>query len=206
MINYFFRGRIEAQISDDGDGIEITNISNDGIVNPDSPTTFQAGGAFEVYYVTDTDEHKPLLSLTNLALGSSLSVNGVHTITGLTAALQGVSDLGVEQRIIVLFDGDIGTERGLAVASILPRIAFIPAGGGLYVMNGDGTGLRQVNISNFGSLSGIFWSWSPDRSKLIFVNSNLLNLGNYYANADGSNISLITDNNRSSPVGRQTVR
>jgi len=116
LIDYFFRGRISSAITVDGDGIEITNTSNGGVANPSSPTTFQASGAFEVYYETNTGEHKPLMSLTNLALESSLPVNGIHTITGLTAALQSITDLGDEGNIIILFDGDIGSERGLAVA------------------------------------------------------------------------------------------
>ncbi len=111
LIDYFFRGRIDANVTTDGDGIEITNVSKGNFA-------FQAGGAFEVYYVTDADEHKQILSLINLALGSSLPVDGVHTITGLTAALDGISDLGAEGKIIVLFDGDIGSERGVAVTSI----------------------------------------------------------------------------------------
>jgi len=130
LIDYFFRGRISTEITADGDGIEITNISNEGISDTASPTTFQSGGAFEVYYVTDSEEHKPLLALSNLTLTNSLPINGAHTIAGLNAALAGITDMGGDGRIIILFDGDIGTERGLAVVntSVYPRVLFFTGG------------------------------------------------------------------------------
>lgn len=114
LINYFFRGRIEAEITADGDGIEITNVSK-------GDSDFKAGGAFEVYYETDTGERKPLQSLTNLTLGTNLVIDGTHTITGLSTALDNATDIGEEGKIIVLFDGDIGAEneRGLAVSNIV---------------------------------------------------------------------------------------
>jgi len=118
LINYFFRGRIEATVTTDGDSIEITNTSNGGIADALSPTTFQAGGAFEVFYETNSGERKPLLSLENLTLGSNLPVNGTHTINGLSSALQGVTESCNKKKIIVLFDGEIGTERGLATTNI----------------------------------------------------------------------------------------
>jgi hypothetical protein len=118
LINYFFRGRIKAKVTADGDSIEITNTSNEGIADPMSPTTFQAGGAFEVFYETSTGQREPLLSLQNLALGSSLPVNGTHTITGLSAALQGITGLCDRRKIIILFDGNIGTEMGLATTNL----------------------------------------------------------------------------------------
>lgn len=153
LIDYFFRGRISAEITADGDGIEIMNTSNGGLVDAASPTTFQAGGAFEVFYVTNAEEHKPLLSLTNTALGTSLSVDGVHTITGLSAALQGITDFGDEGKIIVLFDGDIGSERGLAVARALPSMVvthFTGSKNGIYITF-DNTENERIFSNLYGS-------------------------------------------------------
>ncbi len=116
FINYFFRGRIKAEVTADGDGIEITNISNPDLVADASLTTFNTGGRFDVYYETETGEHKLLLSEQMLG---TLSVDETFTLSGLSSAIENAADFG--GKIIVLFDGIIGNEidqRGLAVTQL----------------------------------------------------------------------------------------
>ncbi|MFA9421583.1 MAG: hypothetical protein ACERLB_15640, partial [Gammaproteobacteria bacterium] len=60
----------------------------------------------------------PLLSLENMTLGSNLPVNGTHKITGLSLALQGVTEPCDERKLVILFDGEIGSERGLATTNV----------------------------------------------------------------------------------------
>ena len=169
FFDYFFRGRIEAKVTSDGDGIEITNISNPNLVNDPGLTNFQTNGVFEVYYKTDTGEHLPLQLLSDLTLGNRLPVDAVHTITGLSTALQNVPNLNEEGNLVILFDGDIGderdlsngefgSERGLAVTKLNVGPNCYQANG--YTLNsndeisvstGTGTGFTDSNLSNLAS-------------------------------------------------------
>lgn len=115
FFNYFFRGRLEAKVSDDGENLELSNISNPELVRDASYTTFNAGGVIDLYYQTDAKDNKLLL---HTILANSLAVGETYLIEGFAGALEFANDIGEEGKIIVLFDGKIGFETGLAVTHV----------------------------------------------------------------------------------------
>jgi hypothetical protein len=131
FLDYFFRGQIEAKI--DGDNITIKNISNPSLVKDGHTDTLQYGGSFRFKYTTrydntlrdfefmrDLDRAIPniesigegpltirtgFVPLVSLAPGESIVV-AIKRDTSITS-----------KNIVVVYDGVIGNERGLAVCS-----------------------------------------------------------------------------------------
>jgi len=60
----------------------------------------------------------------------------------------------------------------------------------IYVVNADGTDLRNLTLSKAGHDVP---SWSPDGSKIAFASDRYGNWEIYIMNADGSNLVRITD-------------
>ncbi len=117
LIDYFFRGRLEAELTNNNDTIEITNVS-------DGSFSFQAGTTLEFFYETESGERKVIESLSTV-LPNNLPVNGAYTITDLAAALESITDMGIERKLFLVLDGDIGSERGIA-ATVIQLPQFLP--------------------------------------------------------------------------------
>jgi hypothetical protein len=131
FLDYFFRGQIEAKI--DGSNITIKNISDPNLVKDGHTATLQYGGSFRFKYTTrydntlrdfefmrDLDRAIPniesigegpltirtgFVPLVSLAPGESIVV-AIKRDTSITS-----------KNIVVVYDGVIGNERGLAVCS-----------------------------------------------------------------------------------------
>lgn len=131
FLDYFFRGQIEAKI--DGSNITIKNISDPNLVKDGHTATLRLGGSFSFKYTTrydntlrdfkfkrDWNRYVPniesigesilsvrtgFVPLISLAPGESIVV-AIQRDTGI---------LG--KNIVVIYDGIIGDERGLAVCA-----------------------------------------------------------------------------------------
>ena len=131
FLDYFFRGQIEAKI--DGSNITIKNISDPNLVKDGHTATLRLGGSFRFKYTTRYDNtlrdfefmrdwdraisniesigesiftvRTGFVPLINLAPGESIVV-AIQRDTGI---------LG--KNIVVIYDGIIGDERGLAVCA-----------------------------------------------------------------------------------------
>ena len=113
FINYFFRGRTKATMTDNT--LTIKNISDPSLVASPETVTFKAGGTFWIYYETYNRETKYLYYL---ILPSDLTVDESVSID-LTVYLENASvqaDIGSEKKITVFYDGIIGEENGHSVA------------------------------------------------------------------------------------------
>lgn len=112
FINYFFRGQMEATLGENDEDITITNTSNTNLVSSDDLVTFKQGMSIKLFYISDTDESKPLL---DLQLANDVVAGETYTIPGVATALAGISDLGEEKKIIVLLDGQLGAIKSGAL-------------------------------------------------------------------------------------------
>lgn len=77
----------------------------------------------------------------------------------------------------------------LTLSMAQPKIAFVRAGGHIYVINPDGSGITQLTSGTDTDLSP---AWSPDRSRIVFARgvNGVYNI--YVMNADGSNVVKLT--------------
>ena len=110
FINYFFRGRMEATLSDDDKNITIKNISDPQWVSNPDLCTFKSTMTVDIYYINDKNESKILFS--KQALGENLDINDTLSID-IGERIKNLSDIGDEKKIIVLLDGQLGEKRGL---------------------------------------------------------------------------------------------
>jgi hypothetical protein len=117
FIDYFFRGYITYGVWVDDGEILISNWSDDALGDghtvDDDLNTFRAGGRFEVYYETLDGSRHPITSLSNLELSEDMAVDDYHLITGLDTALMSINKWDSITKLIVMFDGIIGSERGI---------------------------------------------------------------------------------------------
>ena len=67
-----------------------------------------------------------------------------------------------------------------------------PQSSNVYVVNTDGTGLRQLTHSTGGKINNGANSWSPDGRKISFVSNRDGVYGIYTMNADGSGVKKLT--------------
>jgi len=67
-----------------------------------------------------------------------------------------------------------------------------PRSSNVYVMNADGTGLRQLTRSSGGKVNNGANSWSPDGRKISFISNRDGEYGVYTMNADGSGVRKLT--------------
>lgn len=67
-----------------------------------------------------------------------------------------------------------------------------PRSSNVYVINTDGSGLRQLTRSSGGSVNNGANSWSPDGRKISFVSNRDGEYGIYTMNADGSGVKKLT--------------
>ncbi|HHB94200.1 MAG TPA: VWA domain-containing protein, partial [Campylobacterales bacterium] len=114
FINYFFRGRLKATLSDGN--LTITNISNPDLVADANIVTFKTDGKFNVYYETDNNETK---FLKQCSLTNPLSVNDSVPCEISTEFESKKSEMGKEQKLTVIYEGGtIGNEYGVSVAIV----------------------------------------------------------------------------------------
>lgn len=86
------------------------------------------------------------------------------------------------------------------------RIMFVSARDGndsIYVMNADGSGVEQLTV---GIGETFVPRWSPDGSQILFglydpLDPDTADIGVYIINADGSNLTNVSNMNVSDPVG-----
>lgn len=76
------------------------------------------------------------------------------------------------------------------------RLAFVRQPEGIYVVNSDGSGLR--NIWRQGQTHGPV-DWSPDGSKIAFTVFNSADSGIFVMNSDGSEITRLIDHESAGP-------
>lgn len=114
FVNYFFRGRLKATLTDGN--LTITNISDPNLVADASVAMFRSDGTMRVYYETDAKEVK---FLKECPLDVPLEVNQ-EMVCDISAELESQqSDIGKEQKITVVFEGGtIGNEAGVSVAIV----------------------------------------------------------------------------------------
>ena len=110
FINYFFRGRMEATLSDDDKNITIKNISDPQWVSNPDLCTFKSTMTVDIYYINDKNISKKLFS--KKALGKDLNIDDTLSID-IGDRIKNLSDMGKEKKIIVLLDGQLGEKRGL---------------------------------------------------------------------------------------------
>lgn len=110
FVNYFFRGRMEASLDNDGK-LTIKNTSDPQWVSSEDLLTFKKGMSIEVFYINDKDESVVLIPKT--VFGNDINVGETYTIGGVGEALENTLDVGDEKKVIVLLDGQLGEKRGL---------------------------------------------------------------------------------------------
>jgi TolB protein len=69
-----------------------------------------------------------------------------------------------------------------------------PRSSNVYVINVDGTGLRQLTHSTGGKVNNGANSWSPDGRKISFISNRDGEYGVYTMNADGTGVKKLTKN------------
>jgi Tol biopolymer transport system component len=67
-----------------------------------------------------------------------------------------------------------------------------PRSSNVYVVNADGSGLRQLTRSSGGKVNNGANSWSPDGRKISFISNRDGEYGVYTMNADGSGVRKLT--------------
>jgi len=115
FVNYFFRGRIESELTKCG--LEVTNKSNEGLVAAPSVVTFKAGGVFKVYADDPLNPEGNRVFLAEKALPEDMAVDDTLLISGIAAAYK--SKLGeptMEVPLTVVYTGNIGEDIGVAVS------------------------------------------------------------------------------------------
>jgi len=125
FINYFFRGRIEAKIVDGK--LVVKNISNPDLAQSPDNVVFKKGGHFIVKYDAKDGTRKILVfSDDGKELDRDLDVNETFILDdNFMQTLGRTPDIGDEENIIVLYDGKIGDERGLAVSYASKKLTNI---------------------------------------------------------------------------------
>ncbi|WP_373033795.1 PKD domain-containing protein [Sulfurovum sp.] len=116
FVNYFFRGRLEANVTPCG--LSVKNNSDALLVASAETVTFSQGGVFNIYVELPEDQSVHLVASVpldrDLAVGESFSFENINQ-----ELLTLLEPLGVSSSqsfpITVMFDGDIGSERGIAV-------------------------------------------------------------------------------------------
>lgn len=140
-----------------------------------------------------------LLALALAACGDSNDPDG--DVTPLRNKIVFTSDRdGVDQLYVMNTDGlDVtflpldrpGAVLGPAVSPDGRQIAFYLADGDIYVVNADGTGMR--NLTNHPAADA-FPAWSPDGTRIAFHTDRDGNYEVYVMNADGSDpVNLTND-------------
>ncbi len=112
FVNYFFRGRLDAEFT--ACGLYVENVSNPALVADPSVVTFKSGGHFNIY------ADKPdgtRVHIMEYPLGDDLFVKQKVRIVGFGQKLidAGFPDDDPTLAITIMFDGDIGAEKGVAV-------------------------------------------------------------------------------------------
>jgi len=132
FLDYFFRGQIEAKI--DGRNITIKNISKPSLVKDGNTATLQYGGYFSFKYTTSNDDtlhdfgfkrdqNRVIPNIESIGEGGPFGTRiGFTSLVSLapgesmTVAIE--KDTGIlGKNIVVIYDGIIGDERGLAVCA-----------------------------------------------------------------------------------------
>ncbi|RLA71584.1 MAG: hypothetical protein DRG30_08370, partial [Epsilonproteobacteria bacterium] len=115
FVNYFFRGRMEATMTPCS--LTIKNVSKVDYVASSETVTFKEEGAFGVYVELP---NKMVHLVTKLPLDKNLDVNQSVSFGGVKQKLQTLlkeQNLPLDDSypLTVIYDGDIGTERGISV-------------------------------------------------------------------------------------------
>ncbi|MEN8148051.1 MAG: hypothetical protein ABFR02_10605, partial [Campylobacterota bacterium] len=127
FVNYFFRGRLEANVTPCG--LSVKNNSDASLVASAETVTFSQGGVFNVYVELPEDQSVHLVASVpldrDLAVGESFSFENINQ--QLLTRLESL-DVSSNQSfpITVMFDGDIGSERGIAVIKTTMNPTEIP--------------------------------------------------------------------------------
>jgi len=107
FLNYFFRGSIDASVDSSGI-LTIKNNSNSSLVASPDVVTFN-NGKFEIYY---DDSSSNRAKLTECEVDTLLPNESITC--DISSELQNVN----AENLIIIYDGTIGQERGLAVKVI----------------------------------------------------------------------------------------
>ena len=113
FLDYFFRGSFKAILSNDLDVLTIENTSDKNLVLTEKVTTFR-DGSFSIRYVTKENLYKVV---SQHKFKGPLKIGQKTTITGLSEIIRTKEDRKEPVELVVLFDGKIGEERGLAVSN-----------------------------------------------------------------------------------------
>jgi hypothetical protein len=122
FIDYFFRGRMEAEVNLDVvagvkviKDITIKNISDDALVSSIDLLTFKQDTqdipSLSVFYLKKNDVEKKMTKLLSVSLTEDIEVDGTFKLEGLQAAINEDDTLNLDDidKLLVLFDGEIGS-------------------------------------------------------------------------------------------------
>jgi len=120
--NYFFRGRLDASLSFDNRYIIVQNVSDDSSVNAQSQLTFKQDQdpslkkSFSLYYVNSNKVSTkiadyPLLDNIDLTVEGAITNNKYAIDIGSVLDIYNIQ-LGDNNKLILLFDGQIGDDVG----------------------------------------------------------------------------------------------
>jgi len=112
FLNYFFRGQMEAEANPCG--VKVTNVSVPSTVAGDDIVTFKKGGTLEVYYDNKKGERKLVGAK---ILGANWEVKD-SVVIPLDISLGLYNDMDDSKTLTIVYDGDIGNERGLSVTTL----------------------------------------------------------------------------------------
>lgn len=105
LLNYFFRATMKVQL--EGEKLTITNNSDKTLVSSKELLTFKKGAKISLLYIDEKNVSKEFFTTT---LSHDVAVDENYTIEGIK-----YNDLefSLENKIIVLLDGQIGEDEGL---------------------------------------------------------------------------------------------
>jgi len=110
FINYFFRGRLQASLSDEN--LTIKNVSNPTLVASNDIVKFN-DKVYSVYYETDNNE---TYHLKDCQAPTTLDVNESFDCDISQELKDNKDKIGKAQKLTIIYDGVIGNERGVSVA------------------------------------------------------------------------------------------
>jgi hypothetical protein len=135
FVNYFFRGKVSASITNHE--IVVKNISNAALVNNKATATFHPGAVYRFIYKGDDGRWYPFVfqydaSKHDGSIAFTGDIEGKYLMSGVTSRIYvkpgesitipiildyDTTTLIYGKTIMLVYDGDIGVERGLAVCS-----------------------------------------------------------------------------------------
>ena len=130
LINYFFRGRLETNLTEENGFLKFT------VKNISGPGKTLRNGTFEAYYDSADGTRKPLTITSGATVDNAGIIDGSTSV--IMATTPGDVDASSNNPFVLAFTGVIGTEK-----AVVGKVAKIKKSGLLYVDDSDN---RRIQI------------------------------------------------------------